>query len=111
MRDLEAEFREFHTANPHVYDLFDRFTQQVLARGFDRYSSDAILHRVRWHTTIETSDAEGFKINNNWAAFYSRLWMEFNPQYDGFFETRIQKSKPRPQPSPKADGRGQFQLF
>lgn len=100
MRNLKAEFLTFHAANPHVYKLFDRFTQQVISRGFDHYSADAILHRVRWHTTIETTDAAGFKINNNWAAFYSRLWMIRNPKFEGFFETRVQKYRPLP---PQAD--------
>lgn len=91
MSMLERQFREFHRDNPHVYRLFDKFTRQVLATGRGRYSADAILHRVRWHTAIETR-SDSFKINNNWAAFYARMWMHDNPAYKEFFETRVQRS-------------------
>ena len=110
MRDLEAEFREFHAANPHVYDLFDRFTQQVISRGFDRYSADAILHRVRWHTTIETTDDEGFKINNNWAAFYSPPVDGAQPAVRGVLRDAGAEVSPDRLP-PQADANGQFPLF
>jgi hypothetical protein len=92
MSDLEAQFAEFHAENPEVYRLFDRFTYDVIKRGLTHYSADAIMHRVRWFTTVETSDVEGYKINNNWVAFYSRLWMRDHPEHEGFFETRVQKA-------------------
>jgi hypothetical protein len=104
-RDLEADFAEFHALNPHVYGLFNRFTREVISAGFEHYSADAVMHRVRWHTAIETRDPEGFKVNNNWVAFYSRLWMRDHPEHEGFFETRIQKAvangeDPAPEPDP-----------
>lgn len=85
--NLERDFEEFHRAKPGVYRLFDRFTREVIVAGFRRYSADAIMHRVRWHTHIETGDVE-FKLNNNYVAYYARLWMRDNPRYAGFFETR-----------------------
>lgn len=86
-RRLEAEAATFHSENPHVYALFDKFTWQIIRAGFLNYSADAVFHRIRWFTHIETGDPT-FKINNNHCAYYSRMWMENNPNHDGFFRTR-----------------------
>lgn len=70
-----------------VVDFFERFTLELIERGFTRYSADAILHRIRWHYQVERGDRE-FKVNNNWAAPLSRWFMGKHPQYRGFFATR-----------------------
>lgn len=55
--------------------------------AFKRYSADAILHRIRWHFTIERRD-RAFKCNNNWTAPLARWWLERHPEHSEFFETR-----------------------
>jgi hypothetical protein len=85
---LELQFRAFHRANPRVYELFVRFTQRAIQRGHRNLSADMILHRVRWETAIETHGADEFKINNNFSAFYARMFMRDYPRHDGFFRTR-----------------------
>jgi hypothetical protein len=52
----------------------------------------AIFERMRWFTTIETR-GEFYKLNDNYKAYYSRLWMRENSEYDGFFKTRVLKAK------------------
>ena len=85
---LRAEFETFHQANPHVYRLFKRFTFDAIRAGRKRFSSDAVLHRIRWYTNIETTDEAGFKINDHWTAFYARLFMRDHPEHEGFFALR-----------------------
>lgn len=85
------EFDKFHNENPRVYQLFERFTLEAISRGHGHYSADAIMHRVRWETSISTTDPE-FKINNNHVAFYARMFMDNNPERVGFFETRQRKN-------------------
>ena len=89
-RDLRADFEVFHRDNPRVYEMFKQFTFRAINRGFKHLSADMVLHRIRWETYIETVDPDpgGFKINNNYSAFYGRLFMREFPQYDGFFRTR-----------------------
>jgi len=87
MNEIEQRFQQFHADNPQVYELFDRFTREVIRRGYKRFSSDAILHRIRWETSVVTTDRQ-FKINDHYTAYYARLWMQNNPQYDGFFSLR-----------------------
>lgn len=88
---LKYDWWVFHKANPRVYDLFKRFTFQVIRAGHQHYSADAVCHRIRWHTSVETQ-GDDFKINNNYAAYYARLFMVEHPQHDGFFRTRVTKS-------------------
>ncbi len=87
MTELERRFWHYHKDNPHVYEMFKRFTFQA-TRIKNHYSADAILHRMRWFTEIETH-GDIFKINNNYAAYYGRLFMKDFPQHKGFFRTRV----------------------
>jgi hypothetical protein len=89
---LEAEFEKFHSENPRVYELFRQFALEAICKRHVHYSADAIMHRVRWETSISTTDNE-FKINNNHVAFYARMFMDENPEHDGFFETRHRKTE------------------
>lgn len=88
---LEADWLRFHAENPEVYRLFCRFAFEVIRAGHKRYSSDAILHRIRWHTNVETRGAE-FKINDHHSAAYARLFLAEHPGHAGFFETRVRRS-------------------
>lgn len=84
---LESAFDEFHEANPEVWDLFKKYTFEVLRAGHKHYSSKAIVERIRWHTDIETKGG-GFKVNNNFTQFYARLFMHTYPKHADFFRTR-----------------------
>lgn len=85
---LVEQFERFHRENPHIYELFKRFAGMLVDRGYKHHSSDAILHRIRWHVNVETVDATGFKINDHYTAFYSRLFERDFPQHAGFFRKR-----------------------
>lgn len=89
---LERAFEDYHRANPQVYELFKQFTFEVIRSGRRHFSADAVLHRIRWEAAVKTTDSEGFKINNNYAAFYARKFMKDFPQYEGFFRTRRRRS-------------------
>lgn len=86
--DFARRFAEVDAANPRVWELFEQFTLMLIRRGFRHYSADAVLHRVRWETTVELRDGEGFKINNNWSAYYARKWIGRHPNHANFFRLR-----------------------
>jgi len=75
---------------PEICDLFERFALEVAARGFKRYSSDALLHRIRWHEQIERGNRE-FKCNDHFTAPLARWFLARHPELQGFFETRTSK--------------------
>lgn len=74
-------------ANPEVYELFKAFTFQLIQVGRKHYSADGIGHQIRWHTSIKTTERD-FKINNNYIAWYSRLFEADYPEHKGFFRKR-----------------------
>lgn len=86
-----VDFREFHACHPDIYDLFKRLTFDKIELGFAHYSADAVLHAVRWHYDTSTN-GDAPKINNNYTAFYARMFHKDFPQYDGFFKTRKSKA-------------------
>lgn len=91
MSDLKYKWWEYHKENPHVYELVEKFTFDVIQRGYDRYSINSIFERIRWHTDIDT-EGDKFKISNNHRAYYARYFMYLHPQYDGFFKTKELRS-------------------
>lgn len=76
-----------------VAALFDHLAVQIKARGFTRYSADAILHRIRWHYQIERGQ-RAFKCNDHWTAPLSRWCMRKHPELKRFFETRERRAAP-----------------
>lgn len=72
---------------PDVRTLFVDYARKVKASGYARYSSDAILHRIRWHFHVERGQRE-FRCNNNWTSGLARWAMAAHPDLRGFFETR-----------------------
>ena len=67
----------YHKANPQIYAMFKRFTNEAIRSKRPRYSSKMIIERIRWETMIKAD--KGYKISNDMTAFYSRLWMLENP--------------------------------
>lgn len=70
-----------------VCDLFERLALEVNGRGYARYSSDAVLHRIRWHMQIERGN-RAFKCNDHWTAPLARWFLARHPECRGFFELR-----------------------
>jgi|TARA_Y100000052_G_C2924379_1_gene70335 hypothetical protein len=77
----------WHKKNPHVYELFKKFTLIAIDRGHKEMSAWLIVNRIRWETSVETSGND-FKISNDFIAYYARLFMHDYPQYEGFFRTK-----------------------
>lgn len=89
---LKHKWWEFHKENPHVYDLVERFTLDVINKGYNNYSINSVFERIRWHTDIETKCEREFKLSNNHRAYYARYFMHLHPQYNGFFRTKETRS-------------------
>ena len=86
-KDLVTEWKHFHVENPEVYELFKRFAFEAINKGHLRLSSEMIINRIRWETSVVTSDKD-YKINNDYKPFYARLFMEEHQTYGNFFNKR-----------------------
>jgi hypothetical protein len=78
---------EWHLKNPHVWDLFEKFTFQAINKGHKNCSAWLVVNRIRWETTIETTGND-FKISNDFIAHYARYFMMLHPEHEGFFRTK-----------------------
>jgi hypothetical protein len=94
--EMRGTVNEFHKRHPEVWDLFVRFTLEMIGRGFSKYSSKAIFERIRWEKDAGGDGKTQFKLNNNYTAFYARRFMKMYPKHLGFFRTREQTSKDLP---------------
>ncbi len=84
---IVKKFWEFHQRNPHIFELYKRFTNELVQRGRTRYGIATITERIRWHTATETDDPD-FKISNNHGGCYARLLVLDNPSLKSFFQLR-----------------------
>lgn len=78
---------EWHKANPHVWQYFEKFAFEAVARNRKKISHWLIINRIRWETSIVTT-GEDFKISNDYIAFYARLWKAKHPEHKDLFNTK-----------------------
>ena len=88
---LLVRFQEFNQLNPDVYKLFKKFTFQMIEAGHTKIGSKMIIERIRWESKIKT-EGDVYKVNNNFTAYYARLFIRDFPQYQGLFFTRELKA-------------------
>lgn len=70
-----------------IEEMFDSITLGLIKSGWKHYSSDAILHRIRWHYQVEQEQSD-FKCCNNWTSALSRKFNRKYPEHVGFFTLR-----------------------
>jgi len=87
---LEKQFLAFHSENLQVYDKLVELAFILKDRGHRKIGIAMLFEQLRWLYAMETTDMGGFKLNNNYRAFYARMLMERNPALNGFFEIREQ---------------------
>lgn len=81
------EFEIYHAENPHVYQMFEAFTLQVIGTGRKYFSARAIIERMRWQSLIE-DNSEAFKISDHPMPYYARLFERNHPAHVGFFKKK-----------------------
>ena len=87
---IQEKFQMYHVVHPDVYQLFLKYARELKIAGCTQYSSDAILHRIRWHHAVSGGDNSGFKINNNFSSWYARMAIiDFPSEFIGFFKIRV----------------------
>ena len=94
--ELEEQVRAFHKANPEVWDLFVKFSFELMDRGFKHYSVSGVFDRIRWEQGAGADGTSEFKIGNNYKPFYARAFMKMYPETVGFYRLRYQNTKDKP---------------
>lgn len=84
--DLQRAFLKFHREHPGVWLKFAELALELIDRGIEHYSADAIMHVIRFHTALgDTSVDRAFKIANAHVAYYSRVWRDTYFEHASFF--------------------------
>ena len=94
--ELEEKVKDFHKKHPEVWDLFVRFSFELMDRGFKHYSVSGVFDRIRWEKGAGADGTSEFKIGNNFKPFYARAFMKKYPEANGFYRLRYQNTKDKP---------------
>jgi len=81
-----TNFKTYHKNNPHIYDTFESITLELIGLGRTQFAVRNILGKMRWDMAISGNDE--YKINENYSAYYGRLFEEKHPSYEGFFRKK-----------------------
>jgi len=81
------KFKNYHKENKHLYSQFKKFTFQAINSKYKNYGSQTIIEKMRWETGIVSNDLD-FKINNDVAPFYVRMFNVEHPNYENIFRKR-----------------------
>ena len=84
---IVKKFFKFHAENPELFELYKKFSNDVLKSGRKRYGIASITERIRWHYAIETT-GDDFKINNNHKSCYVRLLIFQDKRFEKLFQLR-----------------------
>ena len=85
----QEDFNLFDSEHPEFWEMFKKFTFEVVDSGRKKFSARTVSERMRWFTEIDSG--ERYKVNNNWVPFYARKFIEHYPEHDKLFETRGQR--------------------
>jgi len=90
-KSIPEAFKEFHNKNPKIYHHFKEYFFYLHNRkGWRKVGGKLIMERIRFEVLIMTKGSD-FKIDNNFTAYYIRLFIQDYPQYEKCFELRTIK--------------------
>lgn len=92
-QERKKEWWAWHKQNPLVWEYFEQFSLEAVARGRTQVSHWLIVNRIRWEISIITT-GEDFKINNNYIAFYARYWNAMHPEHKNLFNIKKMTGEP-----------------
>lgn len=95
----DKKFVEYHEQNPHLYEEFKKIALESIAMGLKNYGAKSIFEIIRWETA-KRGEGE-FKINNNYAPLFARLFANEYPEHRDFFRFRLSRKFAQYDPKPK----------
>jgi hypothetical protein len=100
---IAANFATFHTANPWVYARLRELALAMRRAGVNHYGISGLYETLRYEASLASRDAEGFKLNNNYAALYARELARNEPELENFFKFRLRKPRGTQHIAPPVD--------
>lgn len=78
-------FLDYHRSRPEIFTAFRKYTLEIIKGGAKKLGAKTIAEKLRWESIMRT-DGTDYKISNTATSFYSRLFMEFHAEHQGFFD-------------------------
>jgi len=86
--NIVALFKSWYPSNMHIVSEFYKWSVYLRTHGKrENYSSQMIVHRMRWETAL-SSDFDNYKLNQNLGSALGRVVMKLDPQLKGMFRTK-----------------------
>ena len=85
--NFQDGFYSYLEDNWKVFERFEEIAFELIHQRRPHIGSKMIIERIRWMETVEENNT-GFKINNNWAPDFSRLFHSLYPKHKGFFREK-----------------------
>lgn len=83
------QFLAWHEANPSVWQMFEEKALNLINSGKKRWGAKAIFEVIRYERAEkEGGQFEDYAVNNNYPAYYARVFAMKHPQHKKFFEFR-----------------------
>lgn len=93
--NLLFKYNTWIAANPHVYELFEKFTLDAINAGAKKLSGWLVVNRLRWEVSFSTQGCfdtdRNYKIGNDYIAFLVRDFIQRNPQHKKIFTVKAMK--------------------
>lgn len=89
---LRRRFWTFHADHPQVYETLVRLAREAQAAGKTRVGIRMLWEVMRWEMFLQTTDPDGFSLNNNLTSRYVRLIVSQEPDLAELFEVRRLRS-------------------
>jgi len=93
--ELEAAAQDYLRENPVFWRVFCDEAFAMIHRGREHYGHKTIVEYLRHESARFGPDPEGFKVNNNYAATFARVFEVTYPEHRGFFRLRHRVSEHR----------------
>jgi hypothetical protein len=85
-------FVAWHSRNPSVWRKFENKALALIAKGKQRWGAKAIFEVIRYERAEEEGGQfDDYAVNNNYPAYYARIFAAKYPQHSKFFEFRAVK--------------------
>lgn len=77
---------EYMKENRHIWKAYQDYCLKIVAQGARRIGSKAVIELLRYNESGgDWTKYEDYKINNNYASYFARLFVAKFPEHKGLF--------------------------
>ena len=87
--DTASNVISYMQKNRHIWEAYQKYCLKIVSQGARRIGSKAIIELLRYNESGGDWDKyEDYKINNNYASYFSRIFIEKYPEHKNLFSFR-----------------------